>query len=383
MAKLKRYIVLVAVSLSLGVGAGSLVRIARESATLRASTEPSQSAASRRHGDLSRARGAVDVDLAAQVAEVRARVTGQRLRRELVDLLAKSALEHAALAVQNAVALTDEEGQIEALHESLPHWLAQDREAAGAWLFAQVATLPPSVALSLLRDTAAFDPALALSLAQRLAPGSRVAALCEIFNSWAETAPERAAQGAAQLPEGDGQVRVVGGVARVWAEQAPAEAEAWASALTTREARREALIPIVDSWATQDPKQAAAALAKLPDEGYKQRLVDTVAAEWVRESPLDARAWVETLAPALRDGAATALLGSLLQSDAQRAADWSLELGGDEQSPVVETTLTSWAARDPGALLAWVIKLPERRGRNELLLLVNDRFRLQTGPSTR
>jgi hypothetical protein len=369
----------------LALGGGSLVLLTGESAdaNMRTAIASDRGAARRRHGEVSvvRFERAHVQDIATRIAEARVREAVLSLRRHLMELLKNSANEHAALAVQDAAALSDEEGQLEALRDSLPRWLAQDREAARVWLLDHVATLPPSVALALLRDTAAFDPELSLSLARRLTPAARIPALREIFSAWAENAPEQAAHAAAELVESEGQARVVGEVARVWAEQAPAEAQTWASALTTPEARREALIPIVDSWAVQDAKQAAAALARVPeDEGYKQRLVDTVAAAWVRESPLAARAWVETLAPALHEGAAMALLDSLLQSDAQRAANWALELGGGDQSPVVEKTLTSWVARDAGAALTWVIKLPERHGRTALLVLATDRFRLQDGP---
>jgi hypothetical protein len=330
MTHLERATVVVATALTLAVGAGSLLLVTREGER----ANPRAGGAQRPYTAL-RAPG----DISAPGVEERAGATGQSWRRDLIDLLAKSAREQSSRTVQNAATVMDEEG-----------------------------------------PAAPFDPELALRVAQQLAPDARPGALREIFSTWAGIAPEQAARAAAELPEGDGQG--VAEVARVWAEQAPAEAAAWASTLATREARREALIPIVDSWAIQDPKQAAAALAGVPDEGYKQRLVDTVAAEWVRASPVEARGWVETLPSALRTGAATVLLDSLLQSDAQQAANWSLELGGSGQSALAQNTLTTWTARDPGAALAWVIKLPERRGRSALLLLATERIRLQNGPGT-
>jgi hypothetical protein len=362
--------VVVAVGLTLAVGASGLLSGTggSERTNTRAS-EASRSTALRLSDDLS-----------TRVARARVHATWRSVRRGLIDLFAKSARERSALAVLNAATLSDEDGLREALHEALPRWLAQDEEAARAWLLRSMATRPLSVVLVLLSETATLDPELALQLAQQLAPDARPHALREIFNTWAEVAPEQAARAAAELPESAGQAPALGEVARVWAEQAPAEAEAWASALPTHEARREALVPIVDSLAAEDPKQAAAALARLPEEGYTPQLAETVAAEWVRTDPVEARSWVETLTPALRAGAVSALLAGLLQSDAQRAANWARELQSNEQSPVVENTLSMWVARDPNAALAWVIRLPERSERGGLLVLALDRFRLQDGP---
>lgn len=368
---MKRSIAVVVVaSLTLAVGAGGLLFGASEGEN----THPRAGGSSR---GISLRRPS---DLSTHIARAHAHATWRSVRRELIDLFAKSPRERSALAVQNALTLGDDEGLREALHDALPRWLAQDSEAARTWLLRSLATLPLSVALPLLSETATLDPELALQLAQQLVPDARPGALREIFKVWAGVAPEQAARAAAALPESADRSPALGEVARVWAEQAPAEAEAWASALPTPEARREALGPIVDSLATEDPKQAAAALAHLPDEGTKQQLVDTVAGEWVRTDPVEARSWVETLTPALRAGAVGALLAGLLQSDAQRAANWALELQANEASPVVENTLSMWIARDPNAALAWVIRLPERRGGGGLLVLALDRFRLQDGP---
>ena len=361
--------VVVVAGLTLAVGAGGLLSGAGEGE----GTHP-------RASQPSRSTRLWPSDLSTHIARANAHATWRSVRRGLIDLFGTSPRERSALAVQNAVTLGDEEELREALQEALPRWLAQDEAAARAWLLHSMRTLPLPVALALLSETATFDPELALQLAHQLTPAARPGALREVFKSWAAVAPEQAARAAAALPEGAGQASALGEVARAWAEQAPAEAEAWASALPTPEGRREALPPIVDSLAAEDPKQAAAALARLPDEGTKQRLVESVAAEWVRTDPVEARSWVETLTPMQRTGAISALLLGLLQSDAQRAANWALELQANEQSPVVENTLSAWVARDPTAALAWVIRLPERSGRGGLFVLALDRFRLQDAP---
>jgi hypothetical protein len=359
----------VVAGLTLAVGAGGLLSGAGEGESAQpAATQPS------------RRRPLWPSDLSTHVARANAHATWRSVRRGLIDLFAQSPRERSALAVQNAATLTDEEELREALQEALPRWLAQDQDAARAWLLRSMGTRPLPVALALLSEAARFDPELAAQLAQQLPPDARPGALREIFHAWAGVAPEQAARAAAALPESAEKAPALEEVARVWAEQAPAEAEAWASALPTPEARREALIPIIDSLATEDPKRAAAALARVPDEGTQQRLVETVAAEWVRTDPVEARSWVETLPPALRAEAIGALLAGLLQSDAQRAANWALELQAHAQSPVVENTLSMWVARDPTAALAWVIRLPEPRGRGGLFVLALDRFRLQDGP---
>jgi hypothetical protein len=300
---------------------------------------------------------------------------------EQVSALAASAARDPAQAVQHAAQLRDEQGRIEALHETLPHWLARDREAARNWLLTHVSSLPLEVGLSLVRDAAAHDVQLGLSLAQQFPAGARPRALREAYVTWAGSAPREAAKAAEQLLESDGRTRTLGEIARVWGEQAPAEALRWSLTLDTREARREALLPVVASWASHDPAATAAALASVVDEGFKQHLVDTVAVHWAGADPAAARAWVETLEPAVRAGAATALIETSLQREPERAAGWALELGGGPGSEIVEKALTSWVARDPHAALRWATLQSEQSGRAELVALASERFRLQDAPA--
>jgi hypothetical protein len=295
-----------------------------------------------------------------------------------VAALAAMAERDPAGATQQALLLSDAEGRLSALHESFPHWLARDREAAVAWLLLHVASMPLEAAEVLIRDSAALDPELALRVARQLAVGARPRGMREVFVQWAGSAPETAARAAEQLLEMDGQVRIIGEVARIWAERDPGAAQRWAEGLATTSLRREAELAIVQGWAERDPAQAAAALSKLPDEGYKQRLVDSVVSEWSARDARAARGWIEQLDSAeLRRAGATALVASMLEREPTRAASWALELGGSVDSEVVEKTLTSWVARDPHAALEWAGAQSEAAGRAQLLALASARYRAQ------
>lgn len=126
---------------------------------------------------------------------------------------------------------------------------------------------------------------------------------------------------------------------------------------------------------------AAQALSGLADEGYKQRLIDTVAVQWTAASPIEARVWVEKLEPSVRNGAATALVETLLQREPARAASWALELAGGASGEIVEKTLTAWVARDADAALNWASEQPEAAGRAQRMALASERFRLQDAPA--
>jgi hypothetical protein len=315
----------------------------------------------------------VDDALGRKLRQVRTGQAGAARAAAFVAALAEAAAHDPARAVHEAMSLGDADGRMEAVHECLPLWLARDAESARAYLLTHIAALPLELAEAVARDAAAHDPQLGLALAQQLHVGARPRAVHAVFVQWAGSSPKAAAQAAESLLPSEGQVRVIGEVARIWSEQAPADAQRWAAALPSQGLRREALLPVVDSWADKDPKAAAEALLPLADEGYKQRLVDSVVGRWAEQAPDDARAFLTQLSsPTLRAAGAVALAASLLEREPARAASWALELSGDVHSELVEKTLTAWVARDPAAARSWAEEQPQEQGK-ALLALVQAR----------
>jgi hypothetical protein len=320
--------------------------------------EPTVSGATRSLPPLRAAAGSRAIALQAEISALRGSLYAEARRSALLDALSRLAELDPALAMQLAAALDEAEGQREAFHECLPHWLAKDAEAARSWLLSNVQDFPAETAEALARDAAESDPALGLAVAEQIYVGTRAPAMRAVFGAWAVRDPSGAAQAVERLAKVDGYLPALEEIGRLWGERDAPAAYAWASRLEQAAARRTALVPLLNAWADQDPAAAAQAVAKLPPELWRARMIDDVAVRWATRDAPAALAWVKQLEdPAARAAGATSVLSELLTTQPELAASTATELG----EPVFDKLMTTWLARDHSAANSWLASHGEAR----------------------
>ena len=305
-------------------------------------------------------------------------------RDAIVAVLAQAAEAEPAAATEQAVALAPLEGREEALHETLGHFLTKDPNRAFAFLHDRAARVDAEAALVLARETAAFDPALALTLAERLPQPLRSSATSETFAHWATLDPAEASARAAQLEDEHDRAAAASAVASVWAHEDPQAAFAWARRFDDLETRGAALEQAISAWAEADPLAAARAAAGVARGDGRQRLLDAAAQMWADRDSEAALAWV---ASALDDGfereaAATTVLLYVAQSQparaAERAAQWAQTAPAGARSSVLDKVLTAFSARSAADAATWAHQRPRDAPlRDAVVSLTLQRWQLQ------
>jgi hypothetical protein len=117
---------------------------------------------------------------------------------------------------------------------------------------------------------------------------------------------------------------------------------------------------VLAGLAASNPQRAVAWLTDPENNAQHQpwmghSLAQTLAEEWSRQDPQAALAWAASLEPGeLQTGAYAGVIGSILDTDPQRAASLAMELQSDDRSKLLGRVATTWAEQAPESAIEWV-----------------------------
>lgn len=222
--------------------------------------------------------------------------------------------------------------------------LAYDLPDDAAALFGklQSASQKPEVASYIAGRMADVDPEKALGWAGKLGTEAlKKSALSSAIEKWAGTDPERAGQEIARIGNAETREEVTRSVARALAGRSLAEAERWVETLAGSD-RSSALGSVVEQAATQAPDRV---------ESLYTRFAATLTPEAAARS--ENQAIARTVAT------------QLAQTDASRAATWSLSLPeGGARDEALAGVVSTWAGYDAIGASGWLHQLPAGKGRD-------------------
>lgn len=117
---------------------------------------------------------------------------------------------------------------------------------------------------------------------------------------------------------------------------------------------------VARAWFQQDVTKAAQWAAQLPDGNAQENAVSTIARDWTSLDPLAASQWVQQLPPGdSRDIAAQALSQGITQSDPSSAFTWAASIGDPaKRDEAVRSAAESWRWQDREAARAAVMQAP-------------------------
>jgi hypothetical protein len=289
--------------------------------------------------------------LLSSVAKARSLAQPEARRDSLVQALAEAAEREPGSTARLAAALTVAEGRDEALLEAVGHYLRAEPATARVWLDELLAREDAELSFVLARAAGRHDPSLAVVLSGKVHEHLRGPFLQELFANWGGSDPRAASAVAGKLDNPKDQRAAASGLSSTWAQSEPAAAWAWATALPADGVRRPALEALVTAWSEHDPGAAARAAIEAQSSS-RQRLIDTAVSAWVQRDADAVFGWLEDVQDTdAREGAATAALITLSQSDpdaaAAHAATWAQREQSEASSAVLDKVL-AWQ-RSQGA----------------------------------
>lgn len=218
----------------------------------------------------------------------------------------------------------------------------QPDDAAALFGKLQSASQKPEVAGRIAERMADLDPEKAVEWAQKLGTEAlKKTALASAIQKWAGTDPGKAGQEIAKISNTETRAEVTRSVARGLAGRSLAEAERWVESLNGGD-RSSALGSVVEQAATQAPERV---------ESLYSRFATTLTPEAAGRS--ENQAVARTVAT------------QLAQTDATRAATWSLSLPeGGARDEAISGVVSTWAAYDAVGASQWLHQLPSGKGRD-------------------
>jgi len=244
--------------------------------------------------------------------------------QSMVELQAMLTDENAAEIVQSlsAVELDTPFGM-----EGIRHWMRADLVQASNWIAARsdatqnqigavaqgwtadgvglqnyAAQLPDtpwkqSFLTEAISQFSARDPAVAVQLAQQMAPGNDQTSLLEsVACNWVASDPNAALDWISGVNDPSLREKLVVSAAQSYALTDPALASAWlASMVKSDDLVQNAALNIAQTWAAKDPAAAASWASQFPDGDTKTAAQNIVVNYWQQTDPASASVWLQSL----------------------------------------------------------------------------------------
>lgn len=238
------------------------------------------------------------------------------------------------------IASVREEAMTQVVRGSLSYY--QPEAAASLFEQMQASSQKPETAGEIARRMAANTPEEALAWAQGLGTEAlKKAAVSSAIQAWAEADPAKAGQEIAKIPSAETRAEISRSVARSIAGRSIAEAETWVATLSGDD-RTAALGSVVEHAATQSPEKV---------EALYTRFASSLTGEMASRSEYQA--------------VAKSVASNLAQTDATRAAAWTLALpAGGARDEAISGVVSTWASYDATAASEWLHEVPAGKGRD-------------------
>jgi len=244
--------------------------------------------------------------------------------QSMVELQAMLTDENAAEIVQS---LSASEMDTPFGMEGIRHWMNADPVQASNWIAARpdvtqdqigavaqgwtadgvglknyAAQLPDSpwkqnFLTEAISQFSARDPAVAVQLAQQMAPGNDQTSLLQsVACNWVASDPNAALDWISGVNDPSLREKLVVSAAQAYALTDPALASAWlASMVKSDELLQNAALNIAQTWAAKDPAAAASWASQFPDGDTKTAAQNIVVNYWQQTDPDSASVWLQSL----------------------------------------------------------------------------------------
>ena len=301
--------------------------------------------------------------------------TAGNSRREIASVLMRWARQDPQAAVAAVLAEATVFQQQQWLPMILSRWAADDFD--GAWQQAQSLDAGNGELLgAVLNGLARSDPPRALALAEQNRQRLSANLVQGLMMSWAHGDPRSAVEH--WQSRGGADKMLASGIAQGYVRHYPAEAFAWAEqvGLDSNTLANMAMV-----FAEEYPQRAQRYLDDVPQGAARQALLENLAAQRSRRDGREGYQWLRQYSgePNYQKAERRVMLEWIRQDPADAAATVS-SLASEKGGGVYYSSLVNnWYARDPQAIVNWVLDLPGGRQRDQALRQLIFRVARQDG----
>ena len=245
-------------------------------------------------------------------------------------------------------------------------WAKND--PAAAWSWARSLTNNTSQAHTVLEEIGRNDPDMATRFTidfARQNPDEAVTICITAMRAMTYNGNFDAARKLAmemQLKSPDEQATLLNFMAGQWGRSEPEKAAQWAQTLPDGQARNQALIGLCASWAEKDPPNAADFAAQLPAGQVRQAALRQAIGNWIMTDPVAASTWITQFPPHEdfdQAVASVATMHYLEDGHVDVALSWAGIIVNDSlRTAALNEIVSTWATRDRTAALKYAQSAP-------------------------
>jgi len=213
------------------------------------------------------------------------------------------------------------------------------------------------------------EPAKAAEAVFKLPPGQVLSnAASQVASDWAQTGNKvEVLNWVKRLPEGNTRLESIDSVFRQWASDDAASAQAALASLNSVEKDR-ATRAIARGWSQKDPQAVITWSQSLASEDQRKEVVRDAMNQWANEDPEGAAKKISQLPGSAQGDAMQAVISRWATKDAAAAGDWlSRQSAGPDRDGAISSLTRTLAVEDPEAALVWASKITDEKRRNRQL----------------
>jgi hypothetical protein len=213
------------------------------------------------------------------------------------------------------------------------------------------------------------DPAKAAEAVFKLPPGQVLSnAASQVASDWARSGNKvEVLYWVKRLPEGNTRLNSIDSVFRHWASEDSAAAQAALANLNASE-RDRATRAIASGWSQKDPQAVLGWSQSLANEDLRNEVVREAMNQWANEDPEGAAQRISQLPESAKGRVMQAVISRWATKDAASAGEWlSRQSAGTTRDGAISSLARTLAVEDPEAALEWTSKISDERNRNREL----------------
>lgn len=315
---------------------------------------------------LQEARQRAQADPAAAMQWLQEQSTGAERLRGMLEVVALWAADDSEAALfwleSNAQGLA----RLETLNNGIELWAGRDPRAAAEWIDGMANDGSKIVAAkSLAASWGRRDPEKVVAWLETLPDDEiKASSALALAEAWAQHDPQAASRWAFRQAQSSGDVRPLKNSLMAYTLENPTGAEALVRQLAADDNNPAGTLAYVQARAEIDPARTVDWLSSLEQsdpihqsDNFAQ-YTEAAVAEWTKNDSIAASAWLSEQTPGpTRDAAIVGFAESIQRFEPEAAVAWANTISNpDQRMQELNKSIRGWAARDPQAALAWVIR---------------------------
>ena len=246
-----------------------------------------------------------------------------------------------------------------AVRAALASWSSYDAPNAIKWVEQEIEeNKQDQYQVGIIQGVATFDTDAATDLLLEMKNSNyRFQASSALVKNLTGDDLAKAMNWATELPEDEPHIKttVIGQVAHEVARQDPERCAEWALTLDEGDSRKRIVSTVINYWSRKSYKATADWVQQFPEGNNRYYAIEQMVNQWAWRNPVDTANWLnqfpssEKLDPAIDNFARR-----IMHKEPVTAADWAKSIiDADRRNKSLDNVFKSWKKKEPEEALAW------------------------------